>query len=513
MTLSALAIAGVLIVAVPAADVDELRARSSAALAEDDLERAIGLLREVVSSDPQPTDVKLLADALAWSGELEEACALYRELREVAPNDPKLRLAHAYALSWSGDREKQRAALELMETHLAERPDDSKVQLARAQILSWLGRIDEAVAAFEAYLERHPGDATAKLSLAKALRWSERMDGRRRADRVLRGLLADEPSNVEAQQELDLLDRELRPVVEPSFGAFLDSSPITAWSSGARVSVVRSHRLRLGGNVQLWSLDGPERPSGSSRLWAQRFDVFGGYELTAGLLLEAGLGVRTQSDDFAQVRPAGFGRVTWAFMDGAEAALAYGYDDLYADVLQPRAAIDRIRGSRLALDFSWQTPWALELQAQVVGRQVRSEIEASRRNRSLESSLWVGYELLPGLAAGYRGGWLHWGHPDPAYWSPDLYHGHFGEVRLTGDHGSLSYGGDLRLGATTASVPDLYDTGFRFTWAGGLRIDWRPIWWLRLGAEVQAGQNGQRPTNGTEPYWWLSSGGTIGLTL
>lgn len=513
MSAGGIVLTGLLVVATSTLAAEALRERASTALARDDLESAIGLLRELVDNDRRPNDVKQLADALAWSGSIDEACALYRELREKAPDDPELRLAHAYALSWSDLPSRQSAALKLMEAHLAERPDDPAVRLARAQLLSWVGRTDEAIEAFDAYLDDHPEDASAKLALARALRWSEGPAARDRAGRILRSLTGEAPVDEEVRRELDLLERDLRPLIQPSFSLFLDSSRIFAWASGAKVSVRRSHRLHLGAEVELWNLGASSAPAGPDRIWAQRADAFAGYEVVDGLSLQARIGTRTQSDDYSRVALAGAARVGWAVAEGADLALEYRYDDVYSSILQPRAAIDRVRGSLLSLDVSWHAPWPFEVQARAAGRDVGSAAEPARSNRSVEGSCWLGYEVIEGLRAGYRGEYLHWVDTDPAYWSPQLYHAHYGELRLGGDDGPFTYGAELRIGGASSRDGNVSGPGLRPAWAGGVRLEWRPVWWLRVAAELYSGSTGQGGESTAKGYWWLSGSGSIGVRL
>jgi tetratricopeptide (TPR) repeat protein len=151
------------------------------------------------------------ADQHAWSGNLREAIALYREAIAISPPDQhrRARVGLARALSWSGAHSN---ALEQYATVLRDHPDDQDARRGAARVESWLGRQRRAAARMQNYLKDHPNDREATEILADALNWMGRSD---RAAEVLRGQVAADSQHERATMMLSSIERYQRP--ETSF--------------------------------------------------------------------------------------------------------------------------------------------------------------------------------------------------------------------------------------------------------------------------------------------------------
>jgi len=136
--------------------------------AQGRLLKAENLCRAFLRDKPHDTEaMRLLADLGVRLGALEEAHFLLESACELDPEDPRLRIELIRVL---GKRQRFADSLAQAEHLLATAPDNLQYQSLRAIELLQLGRYDDAIAAFDAILERLPGDAVTLTSKGHALK-------------------------------------------------------------------------------------------------------------------------------------------------------------------------------------------------------------------------------------------------------------------------------------------------------------------------------------------------------
>jgi predicted TPR repeat methyltransferase len=132
------------------------------------------------------------------NGQLREAEDVYRRLREVAPDDPRL-LHYSGVLAHQQGRSEE--AKELIERSLATEPHaDGYSNLGI--VCKALGRIDEAIAAYERAIALEPRHANAHNNLGVLLRSQDR---KAEAEAAYRKAVELEPEYVEAWHNLGML--------------------------------------------------------------------------------------------------------------------------------------------------------------------------------------------------------------------------------------------------------------------------------------------------------------------
>ena len=148
------------------ADIDQLVAMGEQVLAEGDGERAVGIFRQIAEMAPDdPGVVSGLVRALIAAGQVEEARAALDALPDEVKADPLVAQAHS-AIELAGSPV-DAGELETLRKAAAERPADSEAQFEFAQAAFAAGQRDEAAATLLKLVETDPewneGAARAKL--------------------------------------------------------------------------------------------------------------------------------------------------------------------------------------------------------------------------------------------------------------------------------------------------------------------------------------------------------------
>ena len=148
------------------ADIDQLVAMGEQVLAEGDGERAVGIFRQIAEMAPDdPGAVSGLVRALIAAGQVEEARAALDALPDEVKADPLVAQAHS-AIELAGTQVDP-GELDALRKAAAERPTDSEAQFEFAQAAFAAGQRDEAAATLLKLVETDPewneGAARAKL--------------------------------------------------------------------------------------------------------------------------------------------------------------------------------------------------------------------------------------------------------------------------------------------------------------------------------------------------------------
>jgi tetratricopeptide (TPR) repeat protein len=208
-----------------------LRARvllSQAYASARDLPMAIMLLEEVAGEAPQVLPV--LGQYLQRAGRLSDAISAFTKALESQPNSAQIKLqrilvmneARLYAQAATAAADAQR-----------QHPDEPTFPRMQADALFKAGQQNRAIEVLEASARAFPRDSATRLALAGLYSDAGREDD---AEKVLRQMIASEPSNANALNHLGyLLARNRRNLdeaislvnraltYEPGNGAYLDS--------------------------------------------------------------------------------------------------------------------------------------------------------------------------------------------------------------------------------------------------------------------------------------------------
>ena len=217
-----------------------------------------------------------LARALSWNGDLEESIEVYDALIAEHPSEKDLRLTRAEVLSWSGDL---KAAAAAYRSVLADHPDDASAQVGLARMLNWDGRHREAIAVIAPVLRARPEDSEAALVRSEALLWMGRPD---RSAQALDQLLEADPENERAEQLLQQIKRDARPMVRGDVRRFnqSDDLEISEQAIEARIPFAGG-RGYVGGRYVAAQYDPPAATS--SRITVDRAGVLAGFRFNDAL--------------------------------------------------------------------------------------------------------------------------------------------------------------------------------------------------------------------------------------
>jgi tetratricopeptide (TPR) repeat protein len=222
------------------------------------LDEAIALYREVTLADDPAEQRRArigLARALSWDGQHSSALAEYDRLLELDPKDRETRLSRAQVLSWAN---RQGAALEEYRAVLREHPDDLEAQRAIGRVQSWRGRYRIAAAAMEQFLAKHPLDREATAILAESRDWMGRPD---LAEQVVRKQLAGDAEDQRAAALLENLEFYQRPQARFDWRESHQSDDLrtTIYSLDSRLPLANG-RSYVGLHYDLGSYRPPEGP-------------------------------------------------------------------------------------------------------------------------------------------------------------------------------------------------------------------------------------------------------------
>ncbi len=163
---------------------------------------AVRVLRQIRRQDPRLIEAQVaLADALRRADQDRQAEAEYRDLVRALPNDARVRFGLGGALLALGE---YGPALEALDTAAALGETSGELHARRAEALSRLQRYAEAAAAYRKALRTNVEYVGWRLHLGVALAASG-PEGRTEAERRLREVLAMDPGNTRAWEELHKL--------------------------------------------------------------------------------------------------------------------------------------------------------------------------------------------------------------------------------------------------------------------------------------------------------------------
>ena len=214
----ALALAAIPLGAQQARPVGEVLQSADQAWGRQDYAAARAGYEEVVLRDSTEARALFrLAMLLSWRNELDRSLRLFRDYARLEPTDDDGRVAIARTLAWSGRYDE---ALATYDSVLARNPRHHDAALGAAQTLAWSGQLEAAIGRYESWISEHPDDAGALTGLAQAWGWSGRPAAARR---TLMRAIELRPDDEEARTQLQRLDAELAPSLQPTITTTNDS--------------------------------------------------------------------------------------------------------------------------------------------------------------------------------------------------------------------------------------------------------------------------------------------------
>ena len=150
---------------------------------EGDIDQAAEWLQPAQRSHPDHPQVLGRAGAIAYhQGRVEEALERFAQAVSLSPEDRYLVGALTQAQHDTGDTA---AAIATLDDWLERRPGDQEFRLLHANFLLMLEREDEAIRAYQAYLDRDPDNAIALNNLAWLLKDTDTTEALRLAKRAV----------------------------------------------------------------------------------------------------------------------------------------------------------------------------------------------------------------------------------------------------------------------------------------------------------------------------------------
>lgn len=479
---------------------------------------SVELLDGYLRRHPKKLKVRLLrARMRAALGREDEAIADYRAYLAKHPDDGATRLQMAATLSWSKDKDKQRAALAVYDSYLAKHPGDQAARLQRARVRSWTADYDGAVADYRTYLKaegKAKDEPKVRLELARALGQSghnaeaiellhklEQVDGLARQARLERAQLLlwsgrydeAEPLFVELRGQVE--DAAVKRRVELQLARLYAQTG----RSDRAVSVLDSLLKRFPSDEDARS----ERARLRRRFRPRASATFGFYRDISGIqlvqsrvdgeyyvlrdlsvLAAAGmwrienaleglwtgrfnLGLSYQPHPMVTIEAlagprvyqyfstklGAFARISLRPFSWLQSSVSYAYDDIYQDQYQPATVSAQIRGHAIVATATVRLPWEILLMGRLDGRILAPD------NLGLLSSGTLQVPVYKILKAGYNVQFNHWKNNDPSYWSPQAYVAHMFFVRVVQGFPSIGLAYDIQAAVGTANeradrVPD-----------------------------------------------------------
>jgi Tfp pilus assembly protein PilF len=507
------------------------------------LRRSEELLTEYLAKRPGADEALLQrARVRSWTGQSEAAEQDFRAFLAKHPDDTKVKLELAMALSGRKDAAALAAAIAIYDAHLATSPSDLDIVLQRGRVHSWANHTAEAARDYRAYLAAKPDDDAARLELARLLSWDKaslteslamydahlakhpedaaaRMGRARallwggyygKAERELDALRKDAqqgPQRNELDLELarlygqtgrgydalDLLDEVL--ARDPQNAPALAERARLQMYLGSRIeprffyyedkSRIRMSSILVEGRAAvtrnfalLADVSGYTVGNAAETLLASRVNA-GVWGRIRSLELEATLGPR-----FYELFGPNFGARAAARLKPAgwtSLMLDYHYDDIYYDMLQPASISAGIRGHALHLTGEATLPYRVRVSGRVGTRVLEPD------NRSLDSTLTIQVSVVGPLSVGYNVQYITWRFNDPSYWSPQAFAAHLGVVRVAQTFARSALGYDVQgvagvAGERIVGVPEA-GFGFSFGLGGAATYTPTPRVVLRLGGQ------------------------------
>lgn len=130
-----------------------------------DMNAAIASLRKAVALAERDSEaLALLAEALSWKGEFDEASALYRRALADKSAPVSVRLGYARTLSWSKDID---GALEQYRIATREFPRNLDALMGLAEMLSWKKQFDASIESYRRVAELTDVSAYKSVALSR----------------------------------------------------------------------------------------------------------------------------------------------------------------------------------------------------------------------------------------------------------------------------------------------------------------------------------------------------------
>jgi tetratricopeptide (TPR) repeat protein len=163
--------------------------------------RAIEALERIPDSDPRSFQAKaLLGDSYVKKGRAGDAVALYTNMLQRSPDDPRVLYGLGVALRAAGDLERSRGILEeILRKH---RPPDGSVNLELARTLELMGDAEGAARNYQTAASKEPQRRDATLELARLYKKTGQRD---KAVELLSSLSAAFPGDRAIEMELNAL--------------------------------------------------------------------------------------------------------------------------------------------------------------------------------------------------------------------------------------------------------------------------------------------------------------------
>jgi tetratricopeptide (TPR) repeat protein len=386
-----------------------------------------------------------LAQAQAWSSNIDSALVLLRAARERVPDDPDLRFAEATYLAWARRWPESLVRYDsLSAAHPG--PDFEYVRIARARTLSWAGRLSDARAGYLDVLARVPDDRDARFGLAQVQAWSGDLTG---AADGYSALLADDPEDPRVLLALAsvrnwqgrpgtarrLLDRAAARAPDDADAAALRDALRVA--TAPRLAVLQHYSEDSDRNVNRWTmatLRGTFDDLRASLTWgglqatdplrdSRRQMVEGSVSMPTGpATVTAGVGVRQLSpawrDPGTVPTPRDRGILTWRL--AAQLPVAPALSATVAVARWPFDEIASLLGRGLDVDqqdlsLGWRPLSKLTVTA------TATRLAFSDANERVGGSLRAAYRLPFGFTAGVYGLGFGFASRAAGYFSPSAF--------------------------------------------------------------------------------------------
>ena len=176
---------------------DDIREKAAAAIRSGDHEAAVRLCQEGLRKNPVDYDLNfLLARALAFSGQWDEALRVLDGLSLAHPENTDLLVFRARVKSWKHDFQAAEAGYAEV---LRLNPGNSEAQTGLAEIASWKGDYSTALALYRQVLEKEPLNPDIHFRLGRVHLWQGSFA---RAEENFQSALRLDPQNKEYKRAL-----------------------------------------------------------------------------------------------------------------------------------------------------------------------------------------------------------------------------------------------------------------------------------------------------------------------
>ncbi len=170
-------------------------------------DKAKDILQHLLKDNPADSRSRLLlAKAMQYSGQAQEAVKIYEELwrdGEEEGHKPEEReemeesLGEAYVMS-----EDYKSAIRVYRHILEREPENAEARIALAEVLSWRKEYAESIREYETLLAAKPGDLEIKEKLAEVYSWNKDYG---KAEVLYREIVKKAPENMDAHIALGQL--------------------------------------------------------------------------------------------------------------------------------------------------------------------------------------------------------------------------------------------------------------------------------------------------------------------